>query len=32
MLRGLATVSFDADDLPAAVAWHAELLGATDGA
>jgi predicted enzyme related to lactoylglutathione lyase len=27
MLRGLATVSFYADDLPAAIAWYAALLG-----
>jgi predicted enzyme related to lactoylglutathione lyase len=27
MLRGLATVSFYTDDLPAAVAWYAALLG-----
>lgn len=27
MLRGLTTVTFFADDVPAAVAWYAELLG-----
>ncbi|MEV4315190.1 VOC family protein [Actinocrispum sp. NPDC049592] len=27
MLRGLSTVTFFADDLPAAVAWYTELLG-----
>jgi predicted enzyme related to lactoylglutathione lyase len=27
MLRGLTTVSFFADDVPAAVAWYTELLG-----
>jgi predicted enzyme related to lactoylglutathione lyase len=28
MLRGLSTVNFFADDVPAAVAWYTELLGA----
>ncbi|SDM28683.1 VOC family protein [Allokutzneria albata] len=28
MLRGLTTVTLFADDVPAAVAWYAELLGA----
>ncbi|SDJ13172.1 Uncharacterized conserved protein PhnB, glyoxalase superfamily [Actinokineospora alba] len=27
MLRGLTTVNFFADDVPAAVAWYTELLG-----
>jgi predicted enzyme related to lactoylglutathione lyase len=27
MLRGIATVSFYADDLPAAITWYAALLG-----
>lgn len=27
MLRGFATISYFADDIPAAVAWYTELLG-----